>query len=121
MTMQILIYIAVPIAMILVAAVIYMRVSAGDASRGRGSTAAPGRVAAMRQESGLRPTIDVGICIGSGGCMKACPVRALGIRGGKAVLASPGICVGHGVCASACPVGAISYLPASPRPTPSEN
>lgn len=59
---------------------------------------------------GLQPVIDLTICMGSGGCVRACPERALGVVRGKAVLASAERCIGHGTCAGSCPVGAIKFV-----------
>ncbi len=58
----------------------------------------------------LHPVVNPNRCIGSGGCMQACPEQALGIVGGKAMLVSPASCIGHGACAVACPVDAITLV-----------
>jgi thioredoxin reductase/NAD-dependent dihydropyrimidine dehydrogenase PreA subunit len=68
------------------------------------------------QESGLseppslHPVIDPVRCIGSAGCLKACPEEAIGIVGGKAVLVNAAACIGHGACFEACPVEAIKLV-----------
>jgi thioredoxin reductase/NAD-dependent dihydropyrimidine dehydrogenase PreA subunit len=68
------------------------------------------------QESGLNeppslhPVIDPVRCIGSAGCLKACPEEAIGIVGGKAVLVNAAACIGHGACFEACPVEAIKLV-----------
>ena len=57
----------------------------------------------------LHPFIDLGTCIKSGACLKACPEEdVLGIRGGRATLVNATHCVGHGACFHACPMEAIS-------------
>ena len=68
------------------------------------------REAGLIEPASLHPVIDPRVCIGSGGCAKACPEGALGIIDGKAVLVNPTICIGHGACASACPVEAIKLV-----------
>jgi thioredoxin reductase/Pyruvate/2-oxoacid:ferredoxin oxidoreductase delta subunit len=55
----------------------------------------------------LYPVIDPEICIGSLGCLKACPENVLGVVGGVAKLVHADQCIGHGKCAVECPVGAI--------------
>jgi thioredoxin reductase (NADPH) len=64
----------------------------------------------MTEPPSLHPIIDNSICVGSGGCARACPEMALGIVKGKAVLVDPSKCIGHGACAVACPVDAISLV-----------
>ena len=58
----------------------------------------------------LHPVIDPGVCVGSGGCTRACPEGTLGIVKGKAHLVNPTVCIGHGACAAACPLGAITLV-----------
>ena len=64
----------------------------------------------MTEPPSLHPVINASICIGSGGCVTACPEHAIGIVKGKAVLIEPAKCIGHGACATACPVDAISLV-----------
>ena len=64
----------------------------------------------MTEPPSLHPVINSSICIGSGGCVTACPEHAIGIVRGKAVLVEPAKCIGHGACAPACPVDAISLV-----------
>lgn len=64
----------------------------------------------MTEPPSLHPVIDNSICVGSGGCARACPETALGVVKGKAVLVDPSKCIGHGACAAACPVDAISLV-----------
>jgi thioredoxin reductase/Pyruvate/2-oxoacid:ferredoxin oxidoreductase delta subunit len=64
----------------------------------------------MTEPPSLHPVIDNAICVGSGGCARACPETALGVVQGKAVLVDPSKCIGHGACAVACPVDAISLV-----------
>lgn len=58
----------------------------------------------------LHPVIDPEICVGAGGCTRACPEGTLGIVKGKAHMINPTVCIGHGACASACPLGAIKLV-----------
>ena len=58
----------------------------------------------------LHPVVDPNICVGAGGCTRACPEGALGIVKGKAYLINPTVCIGHGACAAACPVEAIKLV-----------
>ena len=58
----------------------------------------------------LHPVIDPNICVGAGGCTRACPEGTLGIVKGKAHLVNPTVCIGHGACAAACPVEAIKLV-----------
>ncbi len=64
----------------------------------------------LTEPATLHPVVDPNICIGSGGCVKACPEHAMGIIHGKGVLISPANCIGHGACAFSCPVGAIKLV-----------
>jgi thioredoxin reductase/ferredoxin len=59
----------------------------------------------------IRPHVDPGLCIGSGGCVKVCPEKTvLQIVDGRAQIANGAACVGHGACMAACPVGAIELV-----------
>ena len=59
----------------------------------------------------LHPKIDIGLCIGSGTCVEACPEdEVLAVVDGKAELVNPTACIGHGECLRACPVDAISLV-----------
>jgi thioredoxin reductase (NADPH) len=58
----------------------------------------------------LHPVVNPNLCIGAGGCTRACPEGALGIIKGKAQLVNPTVCIGHGACAAACPVEAIKLV-----------
>ncbi len=64
----------------------------------------------LNEPPSLHPVVDPHRCIGSGGCVHACPEEALGIVGGKAVLINAAHCIGHGACKAACPVDAISLV-----------
>jgi thioredoxin reductase (NADPH) len=66
--------------------------------------------AGLTEPPTLHPVVDLSICMGSGGCARACPERALGVIKGKAVLINAAHCIGHGACAAACPVGAIKLV-----------
>jgi thioredoxin reductase (NADPH) len=64
----------------------------------------------LNEPASLHPVVDPHRCIGSGGCVHACPEEALGIVGGKAVLVNGAACIGHGACRAACPVDAITLV-----------
>ncbi|MBL8288698.1 MAG: NAD(P)-binding domain-containing protein [Rubrivivax sp.] len=64
----------------------------------------------LNEPPSLHPVVDPSRCIGSGGCVHACPEKALGIIGGKAVLINGSACIGHGACEAACPVKAIQLV-----------
>jgi len=66
--------------------------------------------AGLTEPASLHPVFDPNLCIGSGGCYKACPEQAIGIINGKGTLISPALCIGHGACAFSCPVGAIKLV-----------
>lgn len=63
--------------------------------------------AGLTEPVSLHPVVDPALCVGSAGCVDACPEQALGIIGGKAQLINPAACIGHGACAATCPVSAI--------------
>ena len=64
----------------------------------------------LNEPPSLHPVVDPHCCIGSGGCVTACPEGALGIIHGKAVLVHAAACIGHGACHAACPVDAIQLV-----------
>jgi len=64
----------------------------------------------LTEPPSLHPVVDLGRCIGSGACVKACPEGALGVLDGKAVLVGAAHCIGHGACFPACPVEAIKLV-----------
>ena len=49
--------------------------------------------------------VDAEKCVGCESCVGACPVSAIAMADGKAVV-SEGDCIDCGACAGACPVGA---------------
>lgn len=80
------------------------------AEQAHADTLAQASAAGLLEPPSLHPVIDAARCVGSGACVTACPEEALGIVGGKALLANPSICIGHGACFAACPVGAITLV-----------
>lgn len=50
-------------------------------------------------------------CLGYGSCVRVCPVGAIELRNGLAVV-HPDICIGCGACIKACPRGIIALVPA---------
>jgi len=66
--------------------------------------------AGLTEPPSLHPVVDLGLCIGSGACVKACPEEALGVVNGKATLVGAAHCIGHGACFPACPVEAIKLV-----------
>jgi len=59
----------------------------------------------------IHPVIDLGRCIGSGACVRACPEKSvLELVHGQARLLNPLACIGHSACLDACPVDAIKLV-----------
>ena len=54
------------------------------------------------------PIIDPQRCNGCGLCVRACPTKALDVKGGKAVVAHPLVCDYIGMCEAVCPPDAIT-------------
>lgn len=59
--------------------------------------------------SNYRSLLDAGKCDGCGACMGRCPMEAIAVEGGAAVI-DPRRCIGCGLCVASCPRGAISFL-----------
>ena len=81
------------------------RAESGHARELAGSIAA-----GLTEPPSLHPVVDPLRCIGSGGCVRACPEKALGIVDGRATLVAPASCIGHGACEATCPVQAITLV-----------
>jgi thioredoxin reductase (NADPH) len=64
----------------------------------------------LHEPVSLHPVIDPGLCIGSGGCVEACPEGVLALISGQAVAVAPARCVGHGLCERVCPMHAIRLV-----------
>jgi thioredoxin reductase/NAD-dependent dihydropyrimidine dehydrogenase PreA subunit len=82
-------------------------------SKGReaAATLAQNIHAGLTEPASLHPVIDPNRCVGSGGCVDACPEgKVIGVIRGKAQLIEPTRCIGHGACRLACPHGAISLV-----------
>lgn len=59
----------------------------------------------------MHPVVDETRCIGSGGCVRACPEKdVLAVVKGRAAVVNPLACVGHSACLDACPVNAIRVV-----------
>lgn len=107
--MQELIYYAIAATLVLTVMVVYLR---GKPRHHQASASILDKAVAagLTEPASLHPVIDLGICIGSGACAKACPEKAMGIINGKGVLISPASCIGHGACAASCPLGSIKLV-----------
>lgn len=65
----------------------------------------------LKEPVSLYPKVNPDICIGSAGCVAACPEEdVLGIRNGQGVAVNKALCIGHGLCERACPVDAITLV-----------
>lgn len=53
----------------------------------------------------MKASIDVLKCVGCGQCMEVCPISAITIEDGKAVISDE--CIACGACAGVCPAEAI--------------
>lgn len=80
------------------------------AERAHERALAGSRESGLTEPPSLHPVVDPLLCIGSSGCVRACPEQALGIVDGRATLVRPAACIGHGACAAACPVQAITLV-----------
>ncbi|MDI4634943.1 NAD(P)-binding domain-containing protein [Pelomonas sp. V22] len=78
--------------------------------RGNAEARAEADQAGLNEPPSLHPIVSPVRCIGSGGCVTACPEGALGIVEGRATLINASACIGHGACAEACPVEAITLV-----------
>ena len=102
-------YYAVPVIMVLAATIYHGRAKVRRTAASL-AVARESEASGMTEPPSLHPVVDLGVCIGSGACVRACPEQALGIIKGKGVLINPTHCIGHGACAPACPVGAIKLV-----------
>lgn len=80
--------------------------------RERETDAAEARALAygLHEPASLHPVVDPHLCIGTGGCVDACPEGVIGFRNGQALAVAPASCIGHGLCERACPVEAIQLV-----------
>ena len=65
------------------------------------------RAGKMEMHSAGKPSADRGVCIGCGGCLKACAHDAITVTDRSAFI-DHGKCVGCGRCIGRCPVDAVS-------------
>lgn len=95
-----------PLAIVLV---LYMRRRARAQAR-HTRRLAEAQAAGLTEPASLHPVVNPNRCLGTGGCVKACPEGAIGIIEGKAQLVDPSVCIGHGACQAACPLEAITLV-----------
>jgi len=62
-------------------------------------------------------SIDRHLCVGCEQCIAACPVNAIRIEDGVAIV-DPNLCTGCGECLSVCPVEAITFPEGEPSKAP---
>lgn len=60
----------------------------------------------LAQHSAVSPSAIPKRCTGCGACVGVCPVQAITVEGGKAVVAAK-VCIGCASCLAACPTGAM--------------
>jgi len=53
-------------------------------------------------------SVDKGVCVACGACMKTCPKGAISIYRGCYAVVDASKCVGCGLCAKTCPAGCIA-------------
>jgi len=68
------------------------------------------RAAGRHQPVTIQPFVNLGVCMGSGACVSACPESVLKVIDGQAIAVNMSACVGHGACVTACPVNAIELV-----------
>jgi thioredoxin reductase/NAD-dependent dihydropyrimidine dehydrogenase PreA subunit len=102
-------YAVVYIALIAIVIALYL-VRRGRRERAHAQALQEAIEAGMTEPPSLHPVIDFARCIGSGGCVRACPEEALGIINGKGTLVNAAACIGHGACYAACPTEAIQLV-----------
>lgn len=54
----------------------------------------------------MKAEVDNEICVGCGACVDACPVGAIKLEGGIAIVSDG--CISCGACVSSCPTNAIT-------------
>lgn len=62
----------------------------------------------LEQHSTAQPSIKPAKCTSCGECLKYCPVNAISMKSGKAVI-DQAICIGCGQCLSVCRFDAVTY------------
>ncbi|MEN0063719.1 MAG: NAD(P)-binding domain-containing protein [Myxococcota bacterium] len=68
------------------------------------------KAAGRHQPVTIQPYVNLGVCMGSGACVTACPELVLKVIDGQAIAVNMAACVGHGACVTACPVSAIELV-----------
>ncbi|MEO0600158.1 MAG: NAD(P)-binding domain-containing protein, partial [Myxococcota bacterium] len=85
---------------------IWIEYTERQAKRERDAAKAAGR----HQPVTIQPFVNLGVCMGSGACVTACPEAVLKVIDGQAIAVNMSACVGHAACVSACPVNAIELV-----------
>lgn len=57
-------------------------------------------------QAGLKSFVTKSKCVGCGDCTRVCPVKAITLQDGKAIV-DPAICIGCRLCVKACSYGAV--------------
>ncbi len=68
------------------------------------------KAAGRHQPVTIQPFVNLGVCMGSGACVSACPEAVLKVIDGQAIAVNMSACVGHAACVTACPVNAIELV-----------
>ena len=78
-------------------------------SNGPTGAAVDAPVADQKRQGKKRPTVNKDLCCGCGTCVDACPMEAISLSGGKAVIDAER-CVKCGVCVFSCPQKAMELI-----------
>jgi NAD-dependent dihydropyrimidine dehydrogenase PreA subunit len=83
--------------------------SLASKSNGQTVSAENAPVADQKRQGEKRPMVNKELCCGCGTCVDACPMGAISLSGGKAVIDTEH-CVKCGVCVFSCPQKAITLI-----------